>query len=84
MSSLVLAEILGVFVNTLTADATILFQIARISNSQFKCNYLKNDKLFLNFLFPLSNLHQILNFLKKRMIVTAKFISEITDSENLS
>ena len=51
--------------------ASILFKIVRICNSQFKCTYLKSEKLFLNFLFIFWNLHQILNILKKRIILIA-------------
>ena len=51
--------------------ASILFNIATICNSQFKCNYLKNEKHFLNFLLHFWNLHQILNILKKKMIFIA-------------
>ena len=43
----------------------------RICNSQFKCNYLKNKKLFLDFLFHFLDFHQILNILKKNLIVIA-------------
>ena len=45
--------------------------VVRIWNSQFTCNDLKNKKLFLDFLFHFLNLHQILNILKKKMIVIA-------------
>ena len=80
MSPLVLAEILGMFANTLTADAkypiedcenwqlpilllmaSILFQMPRICNSQFKCN----------FLFDFWIQHLILNTLKENMIFIA-------------
>ena len=53
--------------------ACILFQILRICHCQFKCNYLKNEKLFLYFLFHFWNLHQILNILKETMIVKTFF-----------
>ena len=49
--------------------ASMLFKFVRICNSQFKCNYRKKDKHFLNFLLRFLNLHQILNILKKKMIV---------------
>ena len=74
MCPLVLSEILEVFLNTLTQMTSILFKVLRICNSQFKCNYLKNQKLFLNFLFYLWNLHQILNILKKNMMVIANVL----------
>ena len=71
MSPVVLTEILGKFVNTLTATASIMSKVVRICNSQFKCNYLKNKKLFLNFLFDFWNLHQILKILREKMIIIA-------------
>ena len=43
----------------------MLLKVVRICNSQTNCNYLKNQKLFLTFLFHFLNLYQILNFLKK-------------------
>ena len=49
----------------------ILFQTMRIWHSRFKCNYLKYDRLLLNFLLHWWNLHQILKILTKKMIVTA-------------
>ena len=45
---------------------SILFGIERISSSLFECNYFKNEKLFLNFLFHLWNLHQILSISKEK------------------
>ena len=57
--------------------ASILFKVVRICKSQFKCNYLKNQKLFLNFLFDLWNLHQILNILKKNMMVIANVLPKL-------
>ena len=51
--------------------ASIFSKIVTICNSKIKCNYLKHEKLFLNFLFHFSNLHQILNILKKTIIVIA-------------
>ena len=51
--------------------SSILFKVVRIYKSQFKCNYLKKEKLFLNFLFDFWILHQILNILKEKMIVIA-------------
>ena len=56
---------------------SILFKIVRICNSQFKCNYLTNKKLFLNFLFNFWNLHQNLKILKKGMIVIANVFPKV-------
>ena len=50
---------------------SILFEILRISGSRFKCSYLKNETFFLKFWFFFWNIHQILNILKKIMIVIA-------------
>ena len=50
VSLLVICEIIGNLVNTLTGDGSILFVIVRICSNQFKCNYLKIKKTFLNFL----------------------------------
>ena len=55
----------------------ILFKIARICPSQFKCNYLENEKLFPNFLFHFWNLDQILNILKENMIVIANVFPKL-------
>ena len=56
---------------------SILLKIVRICHSQFKCNYLKNEKLFLNFLFHFWNLHQILNILTKEMIIIANVFAKL-------
>ena len=57
--------------------ASILFKSVTFCNSQFKCNYLKNEKLFLNFLFYFWNLHQILKILKKRIIDIANIFPKL-------
>ena len=46
MSLLVRSEILGLFVNPLTADAKDSRDDTPICFNQFKCIYLKNQKLF--------------------------------------
>ena len=62
--------------------ASILFNIKRIWNSQFKCKYLKNRKIFLNFLFHFWNLHHILNILKKKMIIIANVFPKFHTVKN--
>ena len=57
--------------------ASILFKVVKICNSQFKYNYLKNTKHFLNFLFHFCNLHQILNIWKKGMIAIANVFTKL-------
>ena len=42
-----------------------------------KCNYLKEEKPFLDFLLHFLNLHQILNTLKEKMIVVANVFSKL-------
>ena len=69
MSLLVICEILRTFVNTLTVDDKYPFRNWKKLPSQFKCNYIKNEKRSLNFLFHFLNLHQILNILNNKMIV---------------
>ena len=61
---------------------SILFNTARICNSQFKCNYLKNEKIFLNILFHFWNLPQILNILKKNMMVIANLFPNFQTVKN--
>ena len=63
--------------------ASILLQIARICNSEFKCNYLKNENLSLKFLFHFWILHQILNVLKTKMIVIANVFPKLQTVKNL-
>ena len=46
---------------------SILFLTENIWGNQFRSNYLKNEKLFLNYLLHFRNLHEILNFCKKKM-----------------
>ena len=62
--------------------ASILFNIWGICNSQFKCNYLKNEKSFLNFLFHFWNLHQILNLFKKKMMIIANLFPKLKTVKN--
>ena len=64
--------------------ASILLQIARICNSQFKCNYLKKKKNFLNSCFHFWNLHEILNILEKKMIVIANVFPQLQNVKKLA
>ena len=72
-------EIIGMFLNTHGLPITsIVFRIVNICRSLFKCNYLKNKKDFIGFLFHLWNLNQILNIFKKKKIVIANVFQKIT------
>ena len=68
---LVLCETLGLSVNTLTSDGKYPVQGCENLQLQFECNYLKNEKLFLAFLFHFWILHQIWNTSKEKIIVIA-------------
>ena len=46
---------------------SILFVIGSFFCNQFKCNYLRNKKLFFNLWLHFWNLHQLPNILKKKM-----------------
>ena len=96
MSLLMLRQIFGVFVNTLTAEGKYLVQDGENLQLATQMQLSQNEKPFLHFLFHFWNLDQILTTLKKRMIVTANVypklqtlkilvrplsISEITDCE---
>ena len=50
--------------------------------SQFKCNYLKNAKHFLDFLLHLSNLQQIWNISKSKMMVIANVLPKLQTVKN--
>ena len=52
-------------------------------SSLFKCKYLRNGKVFLNFLFHLWNLHQILNIFKKKMIAIANVFPKLQTAKDL-
>ena len=71
ISSLVLGEILGVFVNTLTADVKYPAQGCENLQVPIQMQLSEKGKTFLNFLFDFWILHQILNILKEKMIVIA-------------
>ena len=48
-----------------------------------KCNYLRNEKPFLNFLFSLWNLQQILKLLKRKMIAIANVFPRLQAVKDL-
>ena len=70
-------EIIGVFVNTFTADYNYSVPNVRICRSLFKCNYLKNACVLLSFLFHLWNLNDILNIFKKKKIIIANVFPKL-------
>ena len=45
--------------------------ICRFSYNNFKCLYLKKEKVFVKFLFHFWNVHEIYNILKKKESILA-------------
>ena len=62
---------------------SILFGIVRISGSLFKCNYIKNKKILINFLCRLWNLHQILNIFEKKIIAVGNVFPKLETVKDL-
>ena len=71
MSPLVLGEILGIFVNTLTADGKSPVPGCENLQLPIQMQLSEKQKTFSEFFFHFLNLHQILNIFKKKMIVIA-------------
>ena len=55
--------------------------ICRIFWKNFKRHYLKNKRLFLDFLLHFWNVHEILSIFKKKDEYSSLIISEIIDAE---
>ena len=62
---------------------SILFLTENIWRNQFGSNYLKNEKLFLNFFLHFSNLHEILNICKKKMSFIADLFAKLRTPKNV-
>ena len=62
---------------------TILYEIERICHLRFKCNNLNNEKLFVIFFFHIWNLTQILNILKKKIIVITTWFRNLQTVKDL-
>ena len=75
--------IIGLFVNTWTADYKYPFRIVRICRSVFKSSYLKKKNHFPDFLFHLWNLHQIWNIFKKKTIVIGNVFPKLATVQGL-
>ena len=83
MSALVLGQILGWFVNILTADEKNRVQDCDNLELPIQMELSKKKKLFLNFLFHFWNLHQTLNVSKEKMIVIANVFPKLRTVKNL-
>ena len=62
---------------------SILFVTENIWRSQFGSNYLKNEKLFLNFFLHFRNLHEILNISNKKMSFIADLFAILRTQKNV-
>ena len=72
-----LGETLWVFIGTFTDDAKYHVKHCENLPLPIKMQLSVKGKILLTFLFHFWNLHQILNFLKKRMIVTANLYPKL-------
>ena len=81
MPLLVISEILGLFINTLTADVQYFLPNTEYLLEPIKIQLSKEKSFFLNFLLYFWNLHQILNSLKKEGEQHSLCISEIVECE---
>ena len=76
-------EIIGFLLTHGLSITSILFRFVIICCSQFKSSSLKKKKHFLEFLFHLWNLHQILNNFKKKNIVIAHLFPKLATLRGL-
>ena len=78
---------LGLFLDTLTTDEKYsLLNREAIYCNIFRCNYLTNEKLFLNFFFfslDFRNLDLILNIFKKKLKLVADVFSNLGTPKNV-
>ena len=82
MSPLLLGEILGLFVNTLTADAKCPVQDCENLQLSIQIQLSEKRKKFFNFLFHFWNLNQILNIWKEKIILIANVIRKLQTLKN--
>ena len=61
---------------------SIVLNITRICDTQFKDNYLKNENLFQNFFLDFWHLHQISNILKQKVMVIANVFPKLQTVKN--
>ena len=84
MSPLDLGQLLKVFVNTLIAHEKYPVQDCKNLHLPIQMQLSEKQKnFFLNFLFHLRNLHQILSIFKTRMIVIANVFRKLQTVKNL-
>ena len=83
MSPLVLGEILGVFINTLSADVKYPVQDCKNFQLPIQIQLSEKRRTLSKFLLHFWNLNQILNILKEKMIVIANVFRKIIRVKNL-
>ena len=62
---------------------SILFLTENIWVNQFGSNYLKNEKLFLEFFLHFPNRHEILNICEKKMTFMADLFAKLRTPKNV-
>ena len=62
---------------------SILFLTENILRNQFRSNYLRNQKLFLNYFLDFRNLHEILNICNKKMSFIADLFAKLRTPKNV-
>ena len=62
---------------------SILFLTDNIWRNQFGSNYLKNEKLFLDYFLHFRNLHEILNIGNKKMSFIADLFAKLRTPKNV-
>ena len=77
MSALVLSEILGVFVTTLTENAKYPVQDCDNLQLPIQMQLSQKRKTFSQFFVPLLELHQILNIFKNKIILIANVFPKL-------
>ena len=77
------SKMLGLFLNTSTADHMYSAHSWEKIRQKFKRNYLKNQKQFLKVLLPFWNLHEILHIKKKNITLTGQIFWKLLTTKNL-
>ena len=57
--------------------------MCKISRNKFRRNFLKNKRLFLDFLLHFWNVHAILNILKKKMSILAYLFQKLRTAKEV-
>ena len=76
MSVPVTSEILGLFLNTLTAMKSILFIITRSFSNQFRCNYQRKKKCYIDVLLHFREAERLLQPIQMQLSKRQKTFSQ--------